>query len=86
MLAFFQPFVNLSERWKRRWAAILLLGSLLLPVCVFFELRYGLLAGGLADFGGFLVIVALFAMWIGVLRYNGGLDAGSSQSTGASQA
>jgi hypothetical protein len=33
-----------------------------------------------------LVIVALFAMWIGVLRYNGQLDAGSSQSTRASQA
>jgi hypothetical protein len=86
MLAFFQPFVNLSERWKRRWAAILLLGSLMLPVCVFFELQYGLLAGGFADFGGFLVILALLAMWIGILRYTGELDAGSSQPTGANQA
>jgi hypothetical protein len=86
MLAFFQPFVNLSERWRRRWAAILLLGSLMLPICVFFELQYGLLAGGFADFGGFLVIVALLAMWIGILRYTGQLDAGSSQPAGASQA
>jgi hypothetical protein len=85
MLAFFQPFVNLSERWKRCWAAILLLGSLMLPVCVFFELQYGLLAGAFADIGGFLVILALFAMWIGILRYTGERDANSPQRTGASQ-
>ena len=86
MLAFFQPFVNLSERWKRRWAAILLLGSLMLPVCVFFELQYGLLAGAFADIGGFLVILALLAMWIGILRYAGELDANTTPQAGASQA
>jgi hypothetical protein len=75
LLAFFQPYVSLGETWKRRWAGIFLLGSLLLPVCVLLELRYGLLAGGLADFGGLLVILALLAMWIGILRYTGGLDA-----------
>lgn len=75
MLAFFQPYVGLSEPWRRRWALILLFGSLLLPVCVLLELQYGLLAGGLADVGGFLVILALFAMWIGILRYTGSLDA-----------
>lgn len=75
MLAFFQPYVGLSESWRRRWALVLLFGSVLLPVCVLLELQYGLLAGGLADIGGFLVILALFAMWIGILRYTGGLDA-----------
>jgi hypothetical protein len=75
LLAFFQPYVQLSERWKRRWAAILLVGSLLLPVCVQSEMKYGLLAGGVADFGGLLVILALLAMWIGILRYTGSLDA-----------
>jgi heme/copper-type cytochrome/quinol oxidase subunit 4 len=75
LLAFFQPYVGLSAAWKRRWAAILLLGSLLLPVFVLLELQYGLLAGGVADFGGLLVIVALLAMWIGILRYTGSLDA-----------
>ena len=85
MLAFFQPLVNLSEPWKRLWAAILLLGSLMLPVCVFFELQYGLLAGGFADFGGFLVILALFAIWIGILRYSGHLDASSLQKSGANE-
>jgi len=75
LLGFFQPFVALSERWRRRWAAILLLGSLMLPVCVFFELRFGLVAGGLADMGGLLVILALLAMWTGILRYTGHLDA-----------
>jgi hypothetical protein len=76
LLAFFQPYVNLGETWKRRWAFVLLLGSVLLPVCVLLELKYGLVAGGLADMGGLLVIVALLAMWIGILRYTGRLDAG----------
>ena len=75
LLSFFQPYVYLSERWRRRWAWILLCGSVLLPVCVLLELNYGLLAGGLADAGGLLVIVALLAMWIGILRYTGHLDA-----------
>lgn len=75
LLAFFQPYVGLSGRWKRRWALVLLLGSLILPVCVLLELQGGLIAGGLADFGGLLVIVALSAMWVGILRYTGALDA-----------
>ena len=74
ILAFFQPYVGLRETWKRRWVWTLLLGSALLPVCVLLELRFGLLAGGLADFGGLLVIVALMAMWMGILRYTGSLD------------
>jgi hypothetical protein len=75
LLAFFQPYVQLGEVWKRRWAMVLLLGSLLLPVCVFLEMNYGLLAGGIADIGGLFVIVALLAMWIGILRYTGSVDA-----------
>jgi hypothetical protein len=75
LLAFFQPYVQLHERWKRRWAAILLFGSMLLPVCVQLEMKYGLIAGGVADFGGLLVILALLAMWIGILRYTGSVDA-----------
>ncbi len=74
MLAFFQPYVRLRETWKIRWAYVLILGSVLLPVCVLMELRYGLVAGGLADFGGLLVILTLLAMWIGILRYTGQLD------------
>ena len=77
LLAFFQPYVRLREAWKLRWAVILLVGSLLLPVCVLLELPFGLVAGGLADIGGLLVIVALLAMWIGVLRFTGALDAHS---------
>jgi hypothetical protein len=82
LLAFFQPYVSLGETWKRRWAGIFLLGSLLLPVCVLLELRFGLVAGGLADFGGLLVILALLAMWIGILRYTGGLDASLPAAAG----
>jgi hypothetical protein len=75
MMAFFQPYVALRESWRRRWAGVLFLGSVLLPVCVLLELQYELLAGGLADLGGLLVILALMAMWIGILRYTGKLDA-----------
>jgi hypothetical protein len=77
MLAFFQPYVSLSAKWKQRWAGILLLGSVMLPLFVLLELKYGLLAGGVADIGGLLVILALGAMWIGILRYTGSLDASS---------
>ncbi len=76
LLGLFQPYVSLREVWKRRWAVVLLFGSALLPICVLLEIKFGLLAGGLADFGGLLVIVAGFGMWIGILRYTGGLDAG----------
>jgi hypothetical protein len=75
LLAFFQPYVQLSETWKRRWAKVLLCGSLLLPVCVLMEMKFGLLAGGIADLGGLFVILALLAMWIGILRYSGSVDA-----------
>jgi hypothetical protein len=87
LLAFFQPYVSLREVWKRRWAAVLLLGSLLLPVCVLLELRFGVVAGGIADFGGLLVIVALLAMWMGILRYAGARDASTEPrvTAGASQ-
>ncbi|MGH9792927.1 MAG: hypothetical protein ACRD5W_17100, partial [Candidatus Acidiferrales bacterium] len=69
LLAFVQPWVFLSERWKRRWAMVLLAGSAILPVFVLAELWWGLVAGGIADTGGLLVIIALTAMLIGVLRY-----------------
>ncbi|HXM96500.1 MAG TPA: hypothetical protein VOA64_19960 [Candidatus Dormibacteraeota bacterium] len=75
ILMFFQPYVSFSETWKLRWAGVFLLGSVMLPLCVLLELQYGLLAGGLADFAGLLVILALLAMWIGILRYTGHLDA-----------
>lgn len=83
MLAFFQPYVSLRASWKQRWAWVLLLGSLVLPVFVLLELKLGLLAGGIADVGGLLVIIALLAMWIGILRYTGQLDAGGRLTEGA---
>src|SRR6267154_2419942 len=85
MMAFFQPYVSLRARWKRRWAGVLLLGSLLLPVCVLLEMKYGLVAGGIADFGGLLVIVALLAMWIGILRYTGELDAAAGSGSASAE-
>lgn len=76
LLSFVQPYVGLSERWKRRWVVLLLVGSTILPVFVLLEMNLGLVAGGIADIGGLLVIVALTAMLVGVLRYSGRLDLG----------
>ncbi len=75
LLAFVQPFVFLSERWKRIWVRVLLAGSVILPVFVLLELKLGLLAGGIADVGGLMVIVALLGMLVGVVRHTGSLDA-----------
>ena len=75
LMAFFQPYVFLSERWKKIWVATLLAGSVILPVFVLLELRFGLPAGGIADIGGVLVIIALTGMLAGVVRYTGTLDA-----------
>ncbi len=75
LLSFVQPYVFLSEQWKRRWAQVLLVGSLILPVFVLLELKLGLLAGGIADIGGLMVVVALAAMLVGVVRYTGTIDA-----------
>jgi hypothetical protein len=74
LLSFVQPYVFLSERWKRRWVKVLLGGSVLLPVFVLLELKLGLLAGGIADLGGLMVIIGLIGMLVGILRYAGHLD------------
>src|SRR5215469_4467965 len=76
LLSFVQPYVGLSERWKRRWVVLLLAGSAILPVFVLLEMNLGLVAGGIADIGGLLVILALTGMLVGVLRYSGRLDLG----------
>ncbi len=76
LLAFVQPYVMLSERWRRRWVAVLLAGSVILPVFVLLEMRLGLVAGGIADVGGALVILSLLGMLAGVIRYRSHHDAG----------
>ncbi len=76
MVALIQPYVMLQEKWRRRWAVTLLAGGVILPVFVQAELWWGLVAGGIADLGGLLVIVALSGMLVGVFRYTGRLDAG----------
>jgi hypothetical protein len=75
LLSFVQPYVFLSEKWKRRWVKVLLGGSVILPVFVLLELKLGLLAGGIADLGGLLVVIGLVGMLAGILRYSGHLDA-----------
>jgi hypothetical protein len=83
LLSFVQPFVFLSDKWKRRWVKLLLGGSVILPVFVLLELKLGLLAGGIADVGGLMVIVGLIGMLVGILRYAGSLDAAERGAEGA---
>ena len=68
LLAFVQGSVILSESLKRLSVILLLAGSIILPVFVLLELQLGLLAGGIADAGGLLVIIALIMMLFGILR------------------
>jgi hypothetical protein len=84
LMAFFQPLLFLSERWKRIWVVTLIAGSFILPVFVFLELHYGLLAGGIADIGGLLVIIALTGMLVGIIRGEARLDSVSEAHTAAS--
>lgn len=74
LLSFVQPYVFLSGGWKSTWVKVLLVGSVILPIFVLLELKFGLIAGGIADVGGLMVIVALIGMLVGVLRYTGKLD------------
>ena len=75
LLSFIQPFVFIDSRWKRLWVKFLLAGSIILPVFVLLEMRLGLIAGGIADIGGLMVLIALLGMLAGILRYTGALDA-----------
>ncbi len=77
LLSFIQPYVFLREPWRRRWVIVLLAGSVILPVFVLLEMKFGLVAGGLADVGGLLVIIALVGMSVGVVRYTGRVDGGT---------
>ena len=74
LLGFIQRYVALAEHWKRRWAFVMLTGSVVLPVFVLLELQLGLVAGGIADVGGLLVIVALIGMLAGVFRNKEQID------------
>ncbi|MGH9704059.1 MAG: hypothetical protein ACRD4K_11860 [Candidatus Acidiferrales bacterium] len=80
LLAFFQPYVFFREKSKRIWAVLLLIGSFTLPFFVLMELNWGLIAGGIADIGGLMVVVALLAMLVGIWRYTGKLDARAEES------
>ena len=75
LLSFIQPYIYLRQVWKRRLIITLLSGSVILPVFVLLELKLGLVAGGIADLGGLMVIIALIGMLVGILRYAGALDA-----------
>ena len=81
LLAFLQPFIFLSEQWKKRWAWTLVLACFALPVCVLLEFVLGRIAGGMADLSGAMAIVALLAMLTGLVRRTGVEDGGDGGAT-----
>jgi hypothetical protein len=80
LLSFVQPHIRLAPHSKRRAVALLLTGSFLLPLFVLLELKLGLVAGGIADVGGLMVIAALIAMLVGLVRSTGTLEEPSGSS------
>ena len=71
----FQAYSLSRSAWRRRLVWMMLGGGTVLPIAVYSEMWYGLLAGGVADTAGLVVILALSGMLIGVLRYTGKADA-----------
>jgi hypothetical protein len=79
LLAFVQGYVLLSAAWRLRWARVLSVGAFLLPVCVYMATHYGLRAAAFADLSGSLVLLALLAMGVGLLRQTGVMDSVSAE-------
>lgn len=82
LLGIVQNFVLLDDRWKLRWIWAFLAGSFLLPVFVFTASIVGLVSAGFADLSGFVALVALCAMAVGIIRYTGARDYSGKRSRG----
>lgn len=76
LMAFIQPGIFLSERWKLRWAWLLVVSGFALPASILLEFALGRVAGGIADFWGGVAILALVAMLVGLVRGSGARDSG----------
>ena len=75
LLSLLQPFVLFSEMWTKRWAKIIVIGAITLPLAILAELQFGLIAGAIADIAGLVVIIiALTANLFGLLRFTGKQD------------
>lgn len=70
-LAFIQRFVYFTDRTRRRWAIVFLVGAWALPFCIFNATIFGLVSAAFADLSGFLALVALIAMLSGLVRRTG---------------
>ena len=81
LLSLVQAFVYYSERWKRRWAQVLVVSAFGLPLGIILELQVGVVGSILADLFGFTAIVALMAMLFGLLRHTGATDSQQGATT-----
>lgn len=81
LLAFIQPYIFLSARWRKRWVKLFIVASAILPIAVLSELKFGFPAMILADVSGLAIIISLFAMFVGVLRHTGKQDSTTDMTT-----
>lgn len=75
LLAFLEPFVMLSSRWRARWTNAVIIGAWLLPLCVFLATIHGLAAAAAADLAGGITLAGLLGMFAGLVRASGAADA-----------
>ena len=75
LMCFVQGYIHYSDTVRRRWARLAVLSAFGLPVGILLEINFGIIGSIVADFFGFMMIVALVAMLFGLLRYTGASDA-----------
>jgi hypothetical protein len=69
LLSFAQGLLPYSESTRTRWAMAAVIGGFFLPIGILLEIPYGVVGSVVADTAGFVVIFALVAMLLGLLRY-----------------
>lgn len=69
LLSFTQGLLPYSDAVRSRWAMAAVVGAFLLPVGILLEIPYGVVGSVVADGGGFVVIISLLVMLLGLLRY-----------------
>ena len=80
LLALIQSYIFLRESQTLFWARMISVGAYMLPVCILLSSIYGFPFPVFADIAGVLVILGLFAMSVGVIRYTAVKDQQAEES------
>jgi hypothetical protein len=74
LLAFVQGYVAFGARVRQACAWAFLLGATALPICIYNATIFGLRAAAFADLSGLVVLGAMLAMAVGMIRETGWRD------------